>query len=134
MKYLEHTPETNNDLEEGIIDGTYTVDVLSHTGSVAPASDRFIEINAPGKFVYTRRYDWDFPGLGRRETKISYIIDGNGQGTRLRVIHEGFKSQEEAALQHSAGWIRVINWLGDYLEAQEMNDYRTSIETDRAEK
>ncbi len=167
MKYFVQPPETNNNLDKGIIrisavfeevpecvyhaltdpaefeiwwgsedtyhmihwlqdlrtGGSYTVDVLNKNGIVAPASGHFLEINAPKKFVYTRRYDWDFPGLGRRETIISYFIDKVHSGTQVQIIHEGFGEQREAASVHSAGWIRVLTWFGEYLETNNQNNF-----------
>lgn len=91
--------------------GTYTVDVRNADGSVLPASGTFLEINAPGRLVHTRRYDWDFPGLGRRVTNIYYKFEPVDGGTGIIVKHEGFTGFPEAARQHATGWERVLHWL-----------------------
>ncbi len=96
--------------------GTYTVNVVFADGSVRPASGRFLEINEPFKTVYTRRHDWDFPVLGRRETMITYRIEPLEGGTWLNIRHEGFEGCRDAALNHAAaGWERALGWLDGYL-------------------
>ncbi len=96
--------------------GNYTVNVVLASGGVYPASGRFIEIAAPSRLSHTRRYDWDHPTIGRRETIITYRIETIDGGTRLNVRHEGFAGAPAAAIEHAGGWERVMAWLGDYVE------------------
>jgi uncharacterized protein YndB with AHSA1/START domain len=96
--------------------GHYKVDVRNKDGHIAPAHGTFVTIDPPGKFVYTRNYDWDFPELGRNETTISYIINKSSEGTRLIVIHEGFAKFPGSAREHAAGWERVMGWLTEWIK------------------
>jgi uncharacterized protein YndB with AHSA1/START domain len=97
------------------IGGQYSVVVARPDGSTFPASGNFLEIDAPHKLVHTRRYDWDHPALGRRETTITYRFDLIATGTRVTVRHEGFIGFVEAAYEHAEGWVRVLGWLDAYL-------------------
>jgi uncharacterized protein YndB with AHSA1/START domain len=86
-------------------------------GTGLPASGHFLEIDAPHKIVQTRKYDWDFPGLGRRETTVTYRLDSIPSGTRVIVRHDGFASLMEAANEHAAGWERFLGWLDAYMRS-----------------
>ena len=97
------------------VGGDYSVVVLMADGEEKPASGTFMEINFPVKISHTRRYDWDFPLLGRKPTTITYAIKEMESGSRLTVRHEGFKGFEAAAVQHAEHWERVLNWLSTYL-------------------
>jgi uncharacterized protein YndB with AHSA1/START domain len=97
------------------VGGDYSVVVLMADGAERPASGTFMEISFPAKISYTRRYDWDFPILGRKPTTITYTIKEIESGSRLTVRHEGFKGFEAAAVQHAEHWERVLSWLSNYL-------------------
>jgi uncharacterized protein YndB with AHSA1/START domain len=98
------------------VGGQYTVNVLNADGSVRPASGKFLQIDSPVKLSHTRKYLWEFPVLGRRETTITYRFEPIATGTRVTVRHEGFEGCPDAAYMHAAGWERVLVWLGDYLK------------------
>jgi len=113
------SPETyrvrnwNADLRVG---GRWTLDVVRPDGGVFPASGQFLEIDAPRTLVQTRKYEWDFPELGRRETRVTFQFDAIPAGTRLTVRHDGFAGLWAAAREHAAGWERFLGWLAAYLE------------------
>jgi uncharacterized protein YndB with AHSA1/START domain len=98
------------------VGGAWTLNVLLPDGTALPASGEFIELAKPHKIVITRRYDWDYPVLGRRDTKVTYLVDPIDSGTRLTVRHEGFIGCNQAAYDHAEGWERYLEWLGDYLD------------------
>jgi len=97
------------------VGGRYSVIVHRPDGNDLPASGKFLEIEQPRKLVHTRKYEWDHPTLGQRETTISYHLDPVGAGTRVTVRHEGFAGCDEAAYEHAEGWERVLGWLDHYL-------------------
>src|SRR5258706_11643270 len=101
------------------IGGDYSVIVLMTDGVERPASGTFMEIDFPTKISYTRRYDWDFPLLGRKPTTITYNIKEMESGSRLTVRHEGFKGYEAAAIQHAEHWERVLGWLDAYFKKKQ---------------
>jgi uncharacterized protein YndB with AHSA1/START domain len=103
--------EWNAELRVG---GRWRVLICFAGADPLPASGEFLEFDAPGRIVQTRRYEWDQPLLGRRETKVTYELSSHRGGTRLTVIHEGFAGLPEAAAQHAQGWDRVLGWLQAY--------------------
>jgi uncharacterized protein YndB with AHSA1/START domain len=87
-------------------------------GSALPASGHFILVDAPAKVVQSRRYDWDHPTLGRRVTKVTTMLAPIEGGTRVTVRHEDFGSSVDA-YEHAGGWERLLDWLREYLTAEE---------------
>ena len=83
-----------------------------------PASGRFLEIEMPRRIVQTRRYDWDHPALGRRETTLAYLLESTADGTRLTICHGGFAGFPDAAAEHAEGWARVLGWLQGYFSEE----------------
>lgn len=41
-------------------------------------------------------------------------LERRGTGARLVVLHEGFQALPAAAVEHAAGWERVLGWLEAY--------------------
>src|SRR5882757_3900436 len=88
------------DLRKG---GKWSLVVVMPDGSAHPASGVFLQLDSPWKIVLTRRYDWDAPGLGRTETKVTYLLKQIDTGTNLTIIHEGFDNCLAAAYEHALG-------------------------------
>jgi uncharacterized protein YndB with AHSA1/START domain len=93
------------------IGGIWHVVTVLAGGKKHPAGGEFLEIEMPHKIVFTRRYEWDFPRLYQRETKVTYLADSISGGTRVTVKHEGFGGLRESADIHADGWERVLGWL-----------------------
>ena len=100
---------------ELIIGGRWSLVVRRPDGNIFPASGKFLEVATPGKIVQTRKHDWDFPVLVRRDTTVTYRLDPISNGTRITVRHDGFVGLREPADEHSAGWERFLSWLAAYL-------------------
>jgi len=100
------------------VGGRWGLVVRRPDGNVFPASGQFLAINAPHTLVQTRKYEWDFPALGRRETTVTYRLDQVQNCTRVTVRHDGFAGLWEAANEHVAGWERFLRWLTAYLAAK----------------
>ena len=99
------------------VGGSWGVTVRGADGRHLSAGGNFLEIEMPRRIVQTRRYDWDYPTLGRRETTLAYLLEPIDGGTRLTVCHGGFAGFPDAAAEHAEGWARVLGWLQRYLEA-----------------
>jgi len=91
--------------------GRWRVLVCFADGRSVPASGEFVEFDPPELVVQTRRYEFDHPTLGRRETRVTYALAPLLHGARLTVVHEGFVGFDQAAAEHAAGWERVLEWL-----------------------
>ena len=103
--------EWNAELRVG---GPWRVLVCFTGAEPLPASGKFLEFDAPRRIVQTRRYEWDHPRLGRRDTRVTYELAPHRDGTRLTVVHEGFERLPDAAAEHAQGWQRVLGWLEGY--------------------
>ncbi|UCI08258.1 SRPBCC family protein [Mesorhizobium sp. B1-1-8] len=99
------------------VGGRWSVTVRTVDGAHLPAGGEFLEIEAPRRIVQTRKYDWDHPTLGRRETTIAYLLQPITAGTRVTVCHGGFAGFAAAA-EHADGWARVLGWLQGYFDAR----------------
>ena len=69
-------------------------------------------VDAPRMLEYTRRYTDGIPCS--EETVIRYELEPANGGTRLRVTHTGFETEETAQI-HRMGWERAFAWLQGYL-------------------
>ncbi|MDX8479130.1 SRPBCC domain-containing protein [Mesorhizobium sp. VK24D] len=96
------------------VGGTWSVIVRTADGRRLPADGAFVEIETPRRIVQTRRYDWDHPTLGRKETTVAYLLEPTACGTRLTICHGGFAGLADAAAEHADGWARVLGWLQAY--------------------
>jgi uncharacterized protein YndB with AHSA1/START domain len=100
------------------IGGRWSLAVRLSDGRLLPASGMFLTIDPPNRLVLTRRYDFDHPTLGRRETAITYDLTSlvNG-GTHLNVRQDGFGGILAAAEEHRQDWQRQLSWLAAYLRS-----------------
>jgi uncharacterized protein YndB with AHSA1/START domain len=103
------------------VGGRWSLVVRHPDGSLFPASGKFLEIDAPNKIVQTRRYDWDCPLLGRRDTTVTYRLNPIATGSRMTVRHDGFAGLWEPAREHAAGWERFLGWLTAYFSSPSQN-------------
>ena len=87
------------------VSGTWSLHVVMPDGTTLPAGGEFVELDPPSKIVLTRRYDFDHPTLGRRTTRVTYLLAPVECGTRLTVRHDGFAGTA-AADEHAGGWER----------------------------
>ena len=98
------------------VGGLWSVLSCGADGSVHPVSGKFIEVDAPHKTVFTRKYGWNFPVLGDRDTTVTYLLEPIESGTRVTVRHDGFSGLLEPAKMHAEGWQRVLGWLDPYAD------------------
>jgi uncharacterized protein YndB with AHSA1/START domain len=96
--------------------GIWSLIIRLPDGTALPSSGMFLEVGKR-KIVQSRRYDFDHPTLGRRETKVTLLLAPTDQGTTLTVRHEDFNSPD-AALEHAGGWERLLDWLRAHLDAE----------------
>lgn len=87
-------------------------------GAEFPASGQYLDVDAPHRVVQTRRYDWDYPDLGRRDTTVAYRFDEIATGTRVTVRQDGFLGMRGPAEHHVEGWEGFLKYLSGYLRAE----------------
>ncbi|ESY90148.1 MULTISPECIES: SRPBCC domain-containing protein [unclassified Mesorhizobium] len=85
-------------------------------GRDLPASGEFLEIETPRRIVQTWAYGRDHPTLGRRQTRVAWLLEPIADGTRVTICHAGFGGLREAAAEHAKGWARVLAWLQAHIE------------------
>jgi uncharacterized protein YndB with AHSA1/START domain len=108
--------EWKSDLRVG---GKWSVDIRLPDDSSFPASGEYLELEAPRRIVQTRRYDWDYPGLGRRDTTVTYLMEPIADGTRVTVRQDGFAGFRESADHHVEGWEGYLKYLAKYVNRNE---------------
>jgi uncharacterized protein YndB with AHSA1/START domain len=73
------------------------------------AAGRYVEIDAPRRIVMT--WGWEGRGdLGPGSTTVEITLEPDGQGTLLRLRHNGFTSEQQR-IDHGAGWSRYTERL-----------------------
>jgi uncharacterized protein YndB with AHSA1/START domain len=90
--------------------------IVRMNGQDLPAGGTFLAV-APREVVQTRRYDWDHPTLGRRDTTVTYRCAPITGGTRMIVVHTGFAGAPTAEAEHAVGWERTLDFLARYLRS-----------------
>lgn len=106
------TTEWKSDVRVG---GRWSCVTVLPDGNDFPASGEYLAIEAPRRIVQTRRYDWDYPELGRRDTTVAYTLDAIPGGTRVTVRQDGFAGLHGPADHHVQGWENFLNYLSTYL-------------------
>ncbi|MGH2881580.1 MAG: SRPBCC family protein, partial [Solirubrobacteraceae bacterium] len=100
------------------VGGRWSVDIRLGDGSGFPASGTYLEIDEPSRIVLTRRYDWDYPEFGRRDTRVTYLLDPIASGTRVTVRQDGFAGFRGTAEHHAKGWEGFLKYLATYLSTE----------------
>ncbi len=94
------------------VDGRWKLDSVFPDGKVNHSTGVFLAIDAPHRVVLTRRYEFDVPGLGWRDTRVTYTLDPTLVGSRLTIRHDRFDGARGAAAdEHVPGWERFLMWL-----------------------
>lgn len=95
--------------------GKWSVDIRLADESVFPASGEYLKIDPPHRVVFTRRYDWDYPEFGRRETTVTYLLESITGGARVTVRQDGFAGFRGSADHHAEGWEGFLTYLAKYV-------------------
>lgn len=108
---LYHQQDWRAEVQVG---GKWSVTVVIDDGNLVHAWGEFCELRAPNKIVMTRRFD-GHPGLGDRETTISYQLQPSSHGTLITVREEGLIGLAKTAFGNAEIWEKVLSWLDSYL-------------------
>lgn len=109
------TTQWKSDVRVG---GAWSCVTVLSDGTEFPASGEYLVIDAPHRVVQTRRYHWDYPELGRRDTTVTYLLDPISDGTRMTVRHDGFAGLRGPAEHHVGGWETFLEYLAKYVEQE----------------
>ena len=94
--------------------GKWSVTVEIKNGKVVHEWGEFCEINAPNKFVKTKKMDAN-PFVGERETTVTFQLSTSPYGTLVTIREEGFIGLPQAAFGTAENWEKVLSWLDTYL-------------------
>lgn len=72
------------------------------------ARGRYVEVKAPERVVFT----WGWEGseaVPPGSSTVTFTFEPNGEGTLLRMVHEGLSAEESA--RHRHGWLHYLGRL-----------------------
>lgn len=98
--------------------GAWRSDGVGADGTPFHVGGEVLEVEAPRKLVQTWKPSWS----QHPASKVSYTIEAIATGSRVTVRHTGFASMEDCE-SHTAGWERVLGWLGGHLEPKAQRRY-----------
>jgi uncharacterized protein YndB with AHSA1/START domain len=104
------TPEIELDLRPG---GRYRLSMQPPDGELFHLSGEFLEIERPGRLVYTFR--WDEPDPDDRETVVQLSLDAVGDTTEVSLSQGDFATEARWAL-HRSGWTESFDKLRRVIE------------------
>ena len=93
--------------------GKWSTRAVNADGTESTVDGEYLEVDPPRRLVYTWRPSWDDYAV----TTIEYELRPIASGTRLLVTHSGFGDRGTAAAGTGEGWKRVLEWLGEFIEA-----------------
>jgi len=93
--------------------GKWSTRTVAADGSESTVDGEYLEVDPPRRLVFTWRPSWDDYAV----TTIEYELRPIPSGTRLLVTHTGFGDRATAAAGTGEGWKRVLEWLGEFVEA-----------------
>ncbi len=86
--------------------------IMETTEFVGRNEGRFLAVD-PGTHV---RYTWEWNGDGE-VSEIDVSFSGSATGTRVTLVHSGFRSQDSADM-HDSGWDSYVEGFTAYLQNQ----------------
>ena len=72
------------------------------------ARGAYVEVRAPERVVFT----WGWEGseaVPPGSSTVTFTFERDGEGTRLRMVHEGLSAEESA--RHRHGWLHYLSRL-----------------------
>jgi uncharacterized protein YndB with AHSA1/START domain len=115
------------------VGGKWSSDGVGVDGTTFHIDGEYLEVDPPRLLVHT----WIASYGGYRKTIVRWELEPHnvhglhpsgpqraGTGTLVKISHEGFAGNSEAAAAHSEGWKRVMGWLLAYIEKGEAIDTR----------
>jgi uncharacterized protein YndB with AHSA1/START domain len=92
--------------------GDYTFEMQPPEGEAFRLSGEFLQVDSPGRLVYTFR--WDPPDPDDRETVVDLSLEDRGGHTQVDLTQGEFTTEERRAL-HEGGWSDSFDRLAELL-------------------
>jgi uncharacterized protein YndB with AHSA1/START domain len=96
------------------VGGKWESHVTSADGTKARVHGEVLAVDPPRLLSYTWHASWD----QFAKTTIRYELEPIPVGTRLTVVHSGFRGREASQRSHYDGWSRVLAWMAGYVEGR----------------
>jgi len=106
---------------------------VEENGNTFRVEGEYLEVDPPRRLVHT----WIASYMGALRTVVYWDLEPQavhglhptgpkkaGTGTMVKLRHEGFAGNAQAALGHGEGWKRVFGWLEAYVVGGETVDTR----------
>jgi uncharacterized protein YndB with AHSA1/START domain len=91
-----------------VVGGTYRLVMLFPSGTTE-ISGEYLVVEPPHRLVFT----WRPGGDGSRESRVSVLLEADGPGTEMTIIHERTDRRDREAL--AKGWASVTDHLRRHL-------------------
>jgi len=75
------------------------------------ASGEYIAVEPPRRVVFTWGWEGGGPTVDPGESTVEVLLDADGDGTRVRLIHHDLPDAESAR-KHGHGWRHYLDRLG----------------------
>jgi uncharacterized protein YndB with AHSA1/START domain len=92
--------------------GDYLFEMQPPEGETFRLSGEFLQVDPPGRLVYTFR--WDPPDPDDRETVVDLLLEDRGGQTQVELTQGEFTTEERRAL-HEGGWTDSFDRLAELL-------------------
>jgi len=89
------------------VGGRYRLEMLHSSGRSSVVFGTYQEITPPRRLVFT--WMWENENL-KAETLVTVLVEPEGKGSRLVVLHERFSNTEERE-KHNQGWTGCLDRL-----------------------
>jgi len=93
------------------VGGAWRSHGVANDGTPFSVGGEYLEVDPPRRLAHSWRPDWDSAHV----TTVHYQLDPLPLGTRVTVRHHGFEGRAESCNAHTAGWERVLGWLGAHV-------------------
>ncbi len=107
------------------VGGRYRIEMRHQGGNVHTVTGTYKVVEAPHRLVFTWNWEGgDMAAMG--ESLVIIEIEAEGGGSRLRLTHEGFPS-DQAATEHQKGWAGCLMRLRETLRRSTVHHVSTLL-------
>jgi uncharacterized protein YndB with AHSA1/START domain len=92
--------------------GKWRTEGVSEDGRTYSVEGEYREIEPPHLLAYTWVSSWQ----QHPPTLVRWELTANGDGTDVKMTHNGLRDHAEARRDYGSGWPRVLAWLQGFCE------------------
>lgn len=106
--------EVRNELKEG---GEIEYIFEADGGTSLTIKGNYMEVSPRERLVYTWNWQPQEKALAESDYKLTILFEDSGEGCRLAITQENFKSQESIK-PHEEGWNEALENLTKYIDSK----------------